>query len=104
MADGAQHVGHAEFGRGPADGGAASGIERLEPADGRQHHGDAHGPAEERGRAVDLGDVAQHARPEGDGVEGLPVAPQRRLALRAAHQVVPVALLEMQPGGLGDLV
>ena len=47
--------------------------------------------------AVDVGDVAQHARAERDGVERRPVAPQRRLALGRADQVAPDVAVELRP-------
>src|SRR5213083_3060036 len=49
-------------------------------------------------------DVAQHARPEGDRVEGQPVAAQRRLGLGGAHQVVPLPGGQAVLRGADDLV
>src|SRR5439155_733839 len=57
-----------------------------------------------RGRAVDLGDVAQHARPEGDRVESLPIAPQGGLGLGAAREVIPRSRRQRELRGAHDLV
>ena len=104
VADRAEHLGHPELlGRFGGRGAAALG-EGLDGADGRQHEGQAHRPAKERGGRVDLRDVAEDAGPEGDRVECLPVAPQRRLGLRAADQVVPGAGRQVVAGRPDDLV
>src|SRR6202030_708886 len=55
-------------------------------------------------RGVGLAHVAQHPRPEGDRVEPHAVAPQRRLALGAADDVVPGVLVEVLPRLADDLV
>ncbi len=81
---------------GPArDAGAGAGIEQFERADRRQHHRQAQFAAEQLDRRVDLGDVAQHARPERDLVERHAVAAQRGLGLGGADDVVPGILVEV---------
>src|SRR5205809_624134 len=80
---------HAEGARGLGRGGAASRREALHRADGREHDGQAHGPAHEGRGRVHLGGVAQHARPEGDRVDGRAVPPERGLRLGAADHVIP---------------
>jgi hypothetical protein len=76
----------------------------LQRADRRRHHRDAQVLAEYPGCQVDLDGVAQHARPEGDTVQRLAVAPHGRLALGAADEVVPEILVEVDPRRLDDLV
>ena len=89
VADGGQHLRHAELRGGLRRGGAAARREALDRADRREHHRDADGLAEERAGRVDLGDVAQHARAEGEGVDRQAVAAQRGLRLGAPDEVVP---------------
>src|SRR5256886_5503621 len=84
VADRREHLGHAELARGLRRRRAAALDEGLDGADRREHHRNAYGPAEERGARVDLRDVAKDTRPEGDRVERLAVAPERRLGLRDA--------------------
>ena len=60
--------------------------------------------AELADRGIDLADVAQHPRPERDGVERHAVAPQRGLGFGAADDVVPVVLVEVLPRLGDDLV
>ena len=101
LADRAQHVRAPELLDPAHDRFRAGGVKALERADRREHDRQAELPPELAHRCVDLADVAQHARPKGDGVERHAVAPQRGLGFRPADDVVPVVLVEVLPR-LGD--
>ena len=88
----------AEIAGGAGDGGTAARLEALEAADGRGEDRQPQRPSEERGGEVHLRHVAQHARPERNRVDRLPVTAHRRLGLRAADQVVP----RIAPGEVFD--
>src|SRR5207244_11391602 len=60
--------------------------------------------AEQGAAAMDVRDVAQHPRPETERVERQAVARQRRLALGAADQVVPIVAIEVLPRDLDEFV
>ena len=100
----AQHLEDAELAGGARDGGTAARVERFEPANGRREDGQAQRSPEERRRQVDLGDVAQHPRAKGDGVEGLPIPAHRRFRFGAADQVVPRPLRQAAARSFDDLV
>ena len=74
----------------------AAGIEDLERADRRDHDRQAQFAAEYLGGGVDLGDIAQHPRPERDLVERHAVAAHGGLGLRGADDIIPGVLV--QPG------
>ena len=76
-------------------------MKAFQRADRTQHDRQAQLVAEHFRRGIDLADVAQHARPERDRVERHAVAPQRRLGLGAADDIVPIVLVEIG-AGLGD--
>src|SRR5205823_13619334 len=59
--------------------------------------------AQERGGGVDLRDVNQDPRPEGDAIEGAAVAPEGGFGLRAADEVVPGALIDAAASLSNDL-
>ena len=99
-----QHVGDAEFRRRLGDGRGAFGMEAFQRADRTQQHRQLELAAEDFRRGVDLADVAQHARPERDGVERHAVAPQRRFGLDPADDVVPGILIEVLPRLVDDFV
>ncbi len=86
------------------DGDAAARLEGFQRTDRRQHHRQADLLAQDLGRRIDLADVAQHARPEGDRIERHAVAPQRRLGLGAADQVIPDVGVELELRRFDDLV
>ena len=71
------------------DGDATAGLEGFQRSDGRQHDGQADLLAEDFGGRIDLRNVAQHARLEGDRVESQPVAAQRGFGFGAADQIIP---------------
>ena len=75
----------------------AAGIEDFERADRRQHDRQAQLAAEQLDRRIDLGDVAQHPRPERDLVQRHAVAPHGGLGLGGADDVVPGVLVEIGP-------
>ena len=75
--------------------GRSAGIEQFERADRRDHHRQPHPAAELFDGSVDLGDVAQHARPERDLVERHAVAAHGGLGLGGADDVVPGILVEV---------
>ena len=100
----AQHVQDAEARGRPRRRGAARCHHVLQRADGRQDHGQAQLLAEHLGARVDLLDVAQDARAEGQRVEGDAVAHVGRLRLGAAHQVVPGPARDVAPGRRKELV
>src|SRR3989442_30665 len=60
--------------------------------------------AEEFRRAVDLADIAQHARPKRDLVERTAVAQHRGLGLRATHEIAPRSRRQAAPRGVVDLL
>src|SRR5207248_11305624 len=93
-----------EFGGCRRDGGPSARIEILQRADRRAQDGQAQFPAEQRTGAIDVRDVAQHPRPETERVERQAVACQRRLALRAADQIVPIIAVEVLPRDLDELM
>ena len=93
-----QHVGGAERPDAARDARARAGIEHLERADRRQHHRQAQFAAEYFDCRVDLGDVAQHARPECNFVERHAVAAHGGLGLGGADDVVPGVLVEVGAG------
>ena len=76
----------------------------LQRADRRQDHRQAQLLAQDLAARVDLLDVAQHARAEGQRVDGDAVAHIGRLRLGAAHQVVPGAARDVAPRRLHELV
>ena len=82
----------------------ALGMEAFQGADRTQHDRQPQLAAEKFGRGIDLADVAQHARPERDGIERHAVSSQRRLGLDAADDVVPGVLIEVLPRLGDDLV
>ena len=86
------------------DGDAAARLEGFQRADRRQHHRQADLAAKDLRRGIDGRDVAQHARLEGDRIERHAVAPQRRLGLGAADQIVPDIGAEPDLRRLDDLV
>jgi hypothetical protein len=100
----AQHLRDAELRRGLGRRGAAARVEALDRSDGREHHRDADLPAQEGRGAVEARDVPEDAGAEGQRVERLPVAPERRLRLGAAGQIVPGPRREVLPRGLHDLL
>ena len=91
----AQHMGGAERARAARDAGGGAGIEDLERADRRHHHRQTQFAAEQLDRGVDLGDVAQHPRPECDLVQRHAVAAHGGLGLGGADDVVPGILVEV---------
>jgi hypothetical protein len=101
VADRAEHMRGAELVDRAHHRFGAGGVKALERADRREHHRQAKFAPEFADRGIDLADVAQHARPEGDGVERHTVAPQRGLRFDAADDVVPVVLVQVLPR-LGD--
>src|SRR5205814_7697833 len=78
--------------------------EVLQGAGRRAQHRQAQFLAEQAAAAIDIRHVAQHPWPEAQRVERQPVARQRRLALRAADQVVPVVAIEVLPRDLDEFV
>ena len=104
VADRAQHVADAELLGGLDHRGGARRMEALERADRREDQRQPHLAAELAGRGIDIADVAQDARAERQGLQRHAVAPQRRLGLRAADDVVPVVLVEVLPRLGDDLV
>ena len=100
----AQHVGGAERTGTARDGRTRSGIEHLQRADRRQHDRQAQFAAEHLDRRVDLGDVAQHARPERNLVERHAVAAHGRLGLGGADDIVPGVLIEVRARLAHELV
>src|SRR5205085_1796536 len=60
--------------------------------------------AEQGAAAIDVRHIAQHPRPEAQRVERQAVARQRRLALRAADQIVPIIAVEVLPRDLDELM
>src|SRR5262249_2736779 len=94
LRDGADHGYRAEFTGTGRRRRAAVGRDQLERADRRDADGKEELGAEEGGRGVDLGDVDEDARPEGNLVEGGAIATQGRLRLRPANEVIPRALVE----------
>jgi len=71
---------------------------------GASKHGNTQLLAQDLRRRIDPGDVAQHARLEGDRIKRHAVAPQRRLGLGGADQVVPDVGVEPKLRRLHDLV
>ena len=100
----AQHVQGAEARRGPRRRRAAARHHVLQRADRRQDHRQPQLLAEHLGARVDLLDVAQHARTEGQRVDGRAVPHIGRLRLGAAHQVVPGAARDVALGRREELV
>ena len=100
----AEHMGDAEFGRRLDHRLGAAGMKAFQRADRAKHDRQPQLLAEHFGRGIDLADVAQHARPERDRVERHAVAPQRRLGLGAADDVVPIVLVEIGAGFGDELV
>ena len=100
----AQHVGDAEFGGRLDHRLGAAGMEAFQRTDRAKHDRQAQLAAEHLDRRIDLADVAQHARPERDGVERHAVAPQRGFGLHAADDVIPVVLIEILAGFGDDFV
>ena len=86
----------AEFGAG--------GMKALERADRGEHDRKAELAVELGHGGVDLAHVAQHPRPERDGIERHAVPAQRSLGLGAADDVVPVVLVQVLPRLGDDLV
>ena len=78
--------------------GAGAGIEQLQCADRRQHHRQPQLAAEHLDRGIDLGDIAQHPRPERDLVQRHAVAAHGGLGLGGADDVVPGILVEVGAG------
>ena len=68
------------------------------------YHGQANLLSENFGRRIDRRNVAQHARLEGDRVEGQPVATQCGLGLGTADQIVPDVRIEPDFRRFYDLV
>ena len=100
----AQHVQHAGARGGLARRHAALRREILQRADRRQDHRQFQLQPQQRAARVDMLDVAQHARPEGDGVERDAIALLRGLRLRAADDVVPRALGHVALGQRHELM
>ena len=94
----AQHVGGAEAAGGAGDACRSTRLEQFERADRRDHHRQPHLAAELLDGAIDLCDVAQHARPECDLVERHAVAAHGGLGLGGADDVVPGILVEVGAG------
>ncbi len=95
VADRAEHVRDAEFGRRLDHRLGAAGVKALQRPDRAQHDRQAQLASEHFDGWIDLADVTQNARPERDGVERHAVAPQRRLGLDAADDIVPIVLIEI---------
>ena len=81
-----------------------AGMEAFQRADRTEHDRQPQLASEHFGRRIDLAHVAQHARPERDGVERHAVSSQRRLGLDAADDVVPIVLVQVLPGPGDNLV
>ena len=96
---GAEPAGPARHARG-----GALGIDTLERADRRQHHRQPHLAAKTFDRGVDLGDVAQHARPERDLVKRHAVAAHGGFGLGGADDVIAGILVEIGAGFPDELV
>ena len=79
-------------------------MEAFQRADRAKHDRQPQLAAEHFDRRIDLADVAQHARPERNRVERHAVAPQRRLGLGAADDIVPIVLIEIGAGFGDDFV
>jgi hypothetical protein len=79
-------------------------VEAFQRADRRQHDRQPHPAAELLDRGIDPAHIAQHPRPERDGVQRHAVAPERGLGLGRAGDVVPVVLVEVLPRLGDDLV
>ena len=94
----------AEIPRRRRDGGAAARLEILQGADRRAEHRDAQFATEQSARAIDVGDVAQHARAKADRIEREAIARQRRLGLRAADQIIPIVAVEVLARDLDELM
>src|SRR5205085_3982278 len=94
----------AELGGRRRDGGAAAGLEILQRADRCAQHRNAQATPEQAAAAIDLRDVAQYPRAKADRIEREAVARQRRLALRAADQVIPIVAVEVLPRDFDEFV
>ena len=101
IAHGAEHMRDAEFLRRAHHRSRARRMKTLQRPHRRQHDRQPQLAPELAHRRIDLAHVAQHPRPQRDGVERHAVSPQRGLAFRPAHDVVPVVLVEVL-AGLGD--
>ena len=88
-------MGDAEFGRRLDHRLGAAGMKAFQRADRTQHDRQPQLVAQHFGRGVDLADIAQHAGPERDEVERHAVAPQRRLGLGAADDIIPIVLVQI---------
>ncbi len=82
----------------------ARGIEDFQRADRGQHDRQPHLAAEAFDCRVDLGDIAQHARPERDLVQRHAVAPHRGLGLGGADDVIPGIPVEVGAGLAHELM
>ncbi len=101
IANRAEHMRDAEFSRRLDHRLGAAGVKAFQRADRAEHDRQPQLVAEHFDRSIDLADVAQHARPERDRVERHAVAPQRRLGLGAADDIIPIVLIEIG-AGFGD--
>ena len=94
-------MGRAELVHGANHRLGAGSMKAFERADGSEHDRQAQLAPELGDGGIDLADVAQHPRPEGDGVERHAVAPQRGLRFGAPDDIVPIVLVQVLPR-LGD--
>jgi hypothetical protein len=76
----------------------------FKAADRSEDDWEAHGLAEKAVGGVDLGDIAQNARPQREPVQCLAVAEQRRFRRRTSNQVVPDVAVELLVCGAHQLV
>jgi hypothetical protein len=100
----AQHVQSPEASRGPRRRRAAARHHVLQRADRRQDHGQPQLLAEHLGAGIDLLDIAQNARAEGQRIDGRAVPHIGRFRLGAAHQIVPGAARNIAAGRREELV
>ena len=88
-ADRAQHMDDAGARRRTGRRHAALGDDVLHRADRCQDDRQLELLAQQRRAGIDMLDIAQHARPEGETVERPAILIEGRLRFRAAHQVIP---------------
>src|SRR5215472_12722932 len=104
MGDTAQDHAVAELGGRLGDRCAAARLKAFERADRRQQYRDAQFAAEQAGAGVDLRDVAEHPRAEGQRIERHAVARDARLGLRGTDQVIPCVPVEVGARRLDEFV
>ena len=101
IADRAEHVRGTERVRRAHHRQGTGRMEAFQRSDRGEHDREPELAPEVAHRGIDVADVAQHPRPERDGVERHAVAPQRCFGFGAAYDVVPIVLVKVLPR-LGD--